>query len=81
MVKTMSDNEQMNLVQKYRQLVQRYEALDKQIDELIMRHGGGTESMSAADLHHYRELADQRTEALNEMRILERQLDIDSGID
>ncbi len=75
------ESDQLKLVQRYRELVGDYESLDKRIDELIMRHGGGTESMSTADLETYRELARRRTEVQNEMRILEQQLEIDVGLD
>lgn len=74
-------SDQLKLVQRYRELVGNYESLDKRIDDLIMRHGGGTESMSEADFEAYRELARLRTEVQNEMRILEQQLEIDAGPD
>ncbi|MCY4537590.1 MAG: hypothetical protein OXE52_05090 [Chloroflexi bacterium] len=74
-------SDQLKLVQRYRELVGNYESLDKRIDDLIMRHGGGTESMSEADFESYRELARLRTEVQNEMRILEQQLEIDAGPD
>ena len=73
----MSENNRSRLeqAQAYRRLVDRYEALDEKIDSLMMANGGG-EKMSAADLQQYRDWAQQRAEALNEMRILERQLNI-----
>ncbi len=74
-------SDQLKLVQRYRELVGDYESLDKRIDDLIMRHDGGTESMSEADFEAYRELARRRTEVQNEMRILEQQLEIDAGLD
>lgn len=74
-------SEQLKLVQRYRELVGDYETLDKRIDDLIMRHDGGTESMSEADFEAYRELARRRTEVQNEMRVLEQQLEIDAGPD
>lgn len=74
-------SDQLKLVQRYRELVGDYESLDKRIDDLIMRHGGGTESMSEADFEAYRDLARRRTEVQNEMRILEQQLEIDAGPD
>ncbi|MCY4019497.1 MAG: hypothetical protein OXG39_08820 [Chloroflexi bacterium] len=74
-------SDQLELVQRYRELVGDYESLDKRIDDLIMRHGGGTESMSEADFAAYRELARRRTEVQNEMRILAQQLEIDAGLD
>lgn len=75
------ESDQLGLVQRYRELVGEYESLDKRIDDLIMRHGGGTESMSEAELKTYRELARRRTDAQNEMRLLEQQLDIAGDTD
>lgn len=69
---------QLELVQEYRKLVFIYEGLDEKIDNLIMANGGGTESMPEADLKQYREWAQQRAEVLNEMRILEQQLNMDT---
>lgn len=63
-------------VQRYRDLVLRYEALDEAIDTLIMRHGGKSDNMPAADLKRYRDLARERDDVLNEMRALERLLDL-----
>lgn len=74
-------SDQLKLVQRYRELVGDYESLDTRIDDLIMRHDGGTESMSEADFAAYRELARRRTEVQNQMRILEQQLEIDAGLD
>jgi hypothetical protein len=54
-----------------------YEALDEEIDSLIMANGGGTEHMAEPDLARYRELARKRDEVLNEMRILEQELRLD----
>ncbi len=71
------ESQQMRLVQRYRQLVLDYEALDKRIDELITRHEGGRELMLPADIASYRELARQRTALQNDMRICERQLKIE----
>jgi hypothetical protein len=75
----MSDNKQnsLNLVQQYQALVLRYEALDTQIDDLIMANDGSMENMSKAELQQYRQLAQQRSEVRNDMRILEQQLSID----
>jgi len=69
---------QLELVQDYRKQVLIYEELDEKIDNLIMANGGGTENMSKADLKQYRNWAEQRTEAQNEMRILEQQLSMDA---
>lgn len=74
-------SDQLKLVQRYRELVGDYESLDERIDDLIMRHDGGSESMSEADFEAYRALARRRTEVLNEMRMLEQQLQIDAGPD
>ncbi len=70
-------NNNLELVQQYNKLVLEYEALDEQIDNLIMANGGGTERMSEANVKQYREWAQHRTEILNEMRILEQQLQMD----
>ena len=71
------DNEgQLKLVRRYRQLVEAYEALDGEIDELVTAVRGDAERMSAADLGQYRELARKRTELLNEMRQLEQILNL-----
>ena len=75
-----NERDQLALVQKYRQLVEAYEALDSRIDELVTASRGSTEQMSAADLRQYRELARKRTELLNDMRLLEQQLNL-SGDD
>ncbi|MDZ4764618.1 MAG: hypothetical protein SGI73_08700 [Chloroflexota bacterium] len=72
-----SQSDLSNQVQTYRQLVLRYEALDEEIDALIMAHGGTSEKMPAADLRRYRDLARQRDELLNEMRLMEHQLLLD----
>ena len=70
----------LELVRRYRQLVEAYEALDATIDELVTTARGHPEDMSAADLRQYRELARQRSELLNEMRQLEQELNL-SGND
>jgi isopentenyl phosphate kinase len=64
-------------VRRYRSLVLEYEALDEQIDALIMAHGGTSNGMTEADHIAYRRLADQRDDVQNEMRALERELAID----
>jgi len=74
----MSDEKNpLELVREYRKLVYIYEALDEKIDKLIMVNNGGMENMSDADLKQYRKWAYERSEVLNEMRILEQQLSID----
>ncbi len=71
---------QLAQVRRYQKLVEAYEALDRQIDELVSASRGGTDQMSAADLRTYRQLARKRTELLNDMRLLEQQLNL-SGDD
>ena len=65
------------LVQKYQALVLEYEALDKEIDALIMAHGGSSEKMPPEDLEHYRDLARKRDDVQGEMHELEMELNID----
>lgn len=72
------NNNQLVIVQQYRKLVLSYEALDEKIDNLIMANNGITENMSETDLQQYRNWAKERTEILNEMRILEQQLNMDT---
>lgn len=64
----------LQAVQNYRKLVLLYEAIDSQIDALIMAHNGVPERMNADERAQYRALARQRDEVLNEMRLLEQQL-------
>ena len=71
-----SEGKDLELVLQYRQLVEDYEAIDGRIDELIMANQGKSEDMSAQDRRLYREWARQRSEILNEMRLLERQLNL-----
>lgn len=75
----MSEDEKglLHQVQNYRKIVLLYEALDEEIDKLIMAHYGGTENMSKEDFARYRDLARRRDELLNEIRALESQLHID----
>lgn len=78
----MSDKKNpLDLVREYRELVLLYEALDEQIDKLIMANGGGTENMSEDDLSQYRNLAHKRSEVRNDMRILEQQLQMNDEDD
>ncbi len=66
-----------DLVQRYQALVTRYEALDEEIDALLMSHGGHTEDMPFLDLARYRKLARERDELESEIRELEQQLNLD----
>ncbi len=65
------------LVQKYQELVLVYEALDKEIDALIMAHGGSSEKIPPEDLARYRHLARRRDDVQGEMHELEMELNID----
>lgn len=69
-----NDSDLVQQVQYYRKVVLMYEALDKQIDELIMAHGGASENMPPEDHARYRDMARERDELLNEMRRLEQEL-------
>ena len=61
-------------VEAYQRVVLEYERLHKEIDALIMRYDGATENMPAEDIHHYRDLAERRDEAYNQMRVFEQNL-------
>ncbi|MEP6987512.1 MAG: hypothetical protein ABI970_18045 [Chloroflexota bacterium] len=65
------------LVHQYQALVLAYEALDKEIDALIMAHGGSSEKMPPEDLERYRNLARKRDDLQGEMHELEMELNID----
>lgn len=71
-----AESGQLALVQRYQKLVEAYEALDNQIDELVSASRGRADQMSAADLSTYRELARKRSELLNDMRLLEQRLNL-----
>jgi hypothetical protein len=70
----MQDEDLLVKVQNYRDLVLTYERLNAEISQLLTENDGATENMSREDVQRYRELARQRDEALNEMRVLERLL-------
>jgi hypothetical protein len=59
-------------VERYRQLVLEYEALDEQIDALLASHNGATEKMSDEDFESYRNLAHRRDYVYNQMKAMER---------
>lgn len=67
----------LHRVQEYRKIVLLYEALDQQIDELIMAHGGHADKMPSEALVRYRDLARRRDDLQNEMRALELELNLD----
>ena len=64
-------------VQQYRKLVLVYEALDEEIDQLLMTNGGHTEDMPPETIERYRTLAKRRDEVQNDMLALEQELQID----
>jgi hypothetical protein len=70
----MPDNNDLNSLQNYRDLVLAYEAANAEINALFQIHQGGTETMTDAELAHYRELQQRRDELFNEIRVLEQQL-------
>ena len=76
-----NDSDLLQQVQYYRKVVLMYEALDEEIDALIMAHGGTSDQMPWEDLRRYRDLARQRDELLNEMRTLEQQLLTDDELE
>jgi cell division protein FtsB len=68
-------------VQEYQQLVQRYHALDEEIDALLTAHQGHTENMSEEAMAQYRSLARQRDDVFNAMRQMEQNLFTDEEVD
>ena len=73
---TNSDGGQLELVERYRELAEAYQALDAKIDSLIAATRGSGDRMSAEDLDRYRAWARKRSEVLNDMRILEQELNL-----
>ena len=74
MAKDNSDRKPVDFkqVERYRQLVLEYEALDEQIDALLASHNGATEKMSDEDFESYRNLAHRRDYIYNQMKAMER---------
>lgn len=70
------DRSALHRIQEYRKIVLLYEALDREIDDLIMAHGGFPEKMPPEALTRYRELARRRDDLQNEMRSIEQELDM-----
>ncbi len=70
----MNDNPILEKIQIYQTLVSQYELIDYHIDQLIMKYGGASANMTELALQEYRQLAEQRTALLNEMRVLEEEL-------
>jgi hypothetical protein len=64
------DNDMRHQVEDYQRAVLKYEQLQSEVNALLNAHGG-SEQMSAETLLHYRALARQRDEALNEIRWME----------
>jgi len=58
-------------IQEYRQLVERYEAAGEQIQALIRKNGGHSENMSREDMDAYRQLASERDELYDRIKTIE----------
>ncbi len=65
------------LMVRYQGLVARYQALDRQIDRLLMANGGHSEKLSTQDMAQYRTWAQERDDIFSEMRALEQELALD----
>lgn len=66
--------EEREQVQAYQKLVLAYEAKGEEIAGLMERNGGHTENMSEADMHLYRQLAQERDDLFNELKAMEAAL-------
>ena len=71
---TDNDSDLKQQVAIYQRIVEQYEQLDEEIDNLLMAHDGRSDRMSAEAHARYRNLANQRDELYNEMRALEQSL-------
>lgn len=65
-----------NQIIEYQNLVLSYEALDEEIDNLIMKYGGMSENIPSEEFAHYRKLAHTRDEIYSAMREMEQALEI-----
>lgn len=69
-----AEDDTRSRITRYRELVLRYESIHHDITQLLHQYQGGTEHMVDADRQRYREMAHQRDELVNEIRMLEQQL-------
>jgi hypothetical protein len=74
----LSEDEARQRVKAYEQAVIAYETMDREVDQLLQKAGGHTKDLSDALYARYRELADQRDLAYNQMKALEEGLLSDS---
>ena len=72
----MSEKDTSNdLVVQYKQLVERYEALNKEIDAFLdSAHQADGKELSLEHLRHYRDMQRARDEVFSEMRALQQRL-------
>jgi hypothetical protein len=73
------DPDALSKVQQYRHYVLEYEALDEEIDGLLMQHHGASDQLSDEDYERYRALAHRRDYVHNRMKALEREILDDEG--
>lgn len=69
-----AEDDTQSRITRYRELVLRYESIHHDINHLLHQYQGGTEHMADADRQRYREMAHQRDELVNEIRVLEQHL-------
>ena len=61
-------------VQAYDALVEKYHELDEQIDNLLTKYNGYTKNMPPEAIQQYRDLARERDDVFNSMRLMEQKL-------
>lgn len=77
----MSEKEN-HLITQYRQVVERYEALNRAIDAFLdSAHAMDGKELSPEHLQQYRDLQRQRDESFSEMRALQQHLMTDETTD
>ena len=64
----------VNQTHEYQRAVLDYEAIERQVTELLAAHGGVTRNLSDENYAQYRELAARRDLAYNRVKTLERDL-------
>ncbi len=58
---------------QYQQLVEQYEALNDRIQTMLDNVGGDTRKFAPEEFQQYRQIARQRDEIFNEVRVLQQQ--------
>lgn len=70
----MSDENPIALIEQYKLLVARYEALSQEIDDFLTAARRDGKALDPDEMQRYRAIARERDELFSEMRAMQRQL-------